>query len=321
MVNTNWFDAREIPNFPYKMPCTDIFGYAVNDGKVISEYSKKDLQAGEALDAFVVLQPAGPGTPFELRILSNDQLQEMGRAGRMAQVRYAVAGFITGRNGIPLFSSAKGNKPESSGARSALGLSKDGQTMSIVVVQSGPLASGINAERLARYMIERMGASDVINMDNSGSSQFIYTRSETSEIVISRPGDRDQNNKPAYRPVPSVLIVSVGEGDGTCSGDGTCTLMPEAHDELKRSVDAALDRFDHIGQFYSNDAPLFDNAASPTKGLLEDCAELCLNNSQCSGFTYAYGSLSAEQGRFCTLFRANTVFLPAKADYQFYRRK
>lgn len=317
MVNANWFDIRGPRYFPYNMPCTDVFGYLVDAGNVMSEYSKPDVQFGEKLDAFVVTETGKPGIKYDLAIRSSDELRDIGRPGRLAMVKYAVGGFITARNGIPL-PSAQGNKPTVANSRSAIGLSPDNRTMTIVVVQGGPDGEGLDAEMMARYLIESHGAKTVINLDNSGSSQFLYALSDSSGYIESRPGDRTQDGKAvALRPVPAVLVVSAGQKTGACNADGICS--PDRQDLRKRTA-GPLDQFAHVGQFYSNDAYLFDDARLAGRGTLEQCAQRCLADSRCANFTYAYANAGGG-GQFCTLFPEGTKKLSTDSDYQFYSRQ
>lgn len=323
IVNTNWFDIRGPRYFPYNMPCTDVFGYLVNSGTVLSQYSKPDHQRNEKpgqdgtmLDAFVVTEATGSIFAFDLAIKTYDQLQALGRAARLATVKFAVGGFVIARDGIPI-NSPESNKPTTRNPRSAIGLSADGRTMTVVVVQGGPNGEGLDAELMARFLVERLGASTVLNLDNSGSSQFLFKESDTAAPVVSVKGDRLQDDSTlAYRPVPAVLVISTAPKGGVCKDD-KCTLA--GLDQLRKRDPVAnpLDLFDHTGQFYSNDPYLSDDAHSAGRGSLDDCARKCLAESRCATFTYAYAN-SGASGQFCTLFPSGITKLPTRSDYQLY---
>lgn len=75
----------------------------------------------------------------------------------------------------------------------------------------------------------------------------------------------------------------------------------------------SLAQFVHVGQFYSNDDYLYDDANKMKTRSLANCAALCLRTFGCGAFTYAYKSV-------CTLFPPQPKWLGAKADYQAYER-
>ncbi len=79
----------------------------------------------------------------------------------------------------------------------------------------------------------------------------------------------------------------------------------------------AIEKFEHVGQFYSNDNYLYDDAHLRTYGTIEECAQRCLVTDGCKKFTYAYEALG-ERGRYCTLFSQNINELKTKNDYQMY---
>lgn len=76
------------------------------------------------------------------------------------------------------------------------------------------------------------------------------------------------------------------------------------------AASSALDKFEHTGQYYSNDAFISDTPNVP----LAECAQRCLDNGTCTAFTHSYGAQ-------CTLFAGKVTPLPANNDYQFYQRK
>jgi hypothetical protein len=202
-VNANWFDINGPPNFPHVSPCTDIFGYSVSNGQVVSLATNGDQVGTQTnlLDALVVIDEQLPDgtTHRSLRIVSN-----LANAAQR-NVRQAVGGFILMQGGHYAPNIPSSVKPDNTGARTGLGLSADGKTLYLVVVQAGSRQPGMTARDLA-YYLKAMGASDVINLDNSGSSQMYY---DTNPRVTTLPGDKDNQNRDAFRPVPNFFQVKI----------------------------------------------------------------------------------------------------------------
>ena len=97
-------------------------------------------------------------------------------------------------------------KPSSTGSRTGVGISKDGSTLYIVVVQTGPRQPGMTAKQLAAYLYQ-LGAYQAINLDNSGSSQLLYYKktSDSSYTYKTIFGDKDPSNKDVDRPIANFL--------------------------------------------------------------------------------------------------------------------
>lgn len=202
-INANWFDIDGPPAFQYTLPCTDIYGYSNRAKNVVSKASNPDRVGNETnlLDAFVVIDKGSHRhMQRSLKILSNSDI-----AGQN-DIYYGVGGFILAKDGNVERRFPSSIKPAASGARTALGLSKDGTTLYIVVVQAGPGMTGMKPKELALYMTKVLGAYDVINLDNSGSSQFLYD--DGQNIVKSVPGDWNPQSTEVYRPIPNFLSIS-----------------------------------------------------------------------------------------------------------------
>ncbi len=216
MVNANWFNINGPPsiNFPHNSPCTEIFGYSVNAGREISPLDNPDTQAGEKLDVLLILASESDYHRTDLSILTASQLEGLYRSRKLLpdSVLYAVGGFILAEGGKVRADSAmaKAAKPAATGARSAIGLADSGDTMHIVVVQSGKNAAGVTAKELALYMTKVLRDTDVLNLDNSGSSQFLYNDGHSEGYSL--PGDDDGTSKAAHRPIPNFLSVSAPSG-------------------------------------------------------------------------------------------------------------
>ncbi len=219
-INANWFhidgtDNISSRNFPYISPCTDISGPSMSNGEEISSATTPDVfidETGEKqnfLDALVVTEDSS--IPYEqvkreIKILRNSQyLSEPNK-------KFSVGGFIILENGRKISTNLipKSNKSDKSGARTGVGISQDGKTLYIVVIQNGASFTGslggLTAGELASYLKD-LGAYNAINLDNSGSSQFIYDKNDGSPIIKTLPGDKDPNSMDSFRPVPNYFEI------------------------------------------------------------------------------------------------------------------
>ncbi len=238
LVNANWFDVNGPRGFPYVMPCTAINGYSVSNGKVLSSATTPD--GGNLLDALVIQTPPGASTqvPSIVRSSAIDSL---------TNVWQAVGGFIILDNGTAVTPPSNSGNTEIPDSRTAVGLSKDGTTMYVVVVAAGFAAGtmdgavytsdrpkvicpspGNPTTSLICYM-KQIGAYNAINLDNSGSSQFIHQNNGTV-IDGSRPGDVDETTDDnAYRPIPNFFgVYSPGGGRWAPARPGARAPPPAA---------------------------------------------------------------------------------------------
>lgn len=202
-VNANWFDINGPPNFPHISPCTDIYGYSVTQGQVVSPADNPDVVGNDRnyLDALVVIDTALPdGTTHRtLRIVKNAEIASL------QHVSYAVGGFILFQDGKPQQPLPSSVKAKQTGGRTGVGLSADNQTLYFVVAQGGPGVGQMTAADLVNYMRRVQGAATVMNLDNSGSSQLIYQDGSTT--YKTEPGDDDTATRKVYRPVPNFFGV------------------------------------------------------------------------------------------------------------------
>jgi RHS repeat-associated protein len=214
-INANFFSIWNIssPNLRC-YPCTKIMGVSVSNYQMISSPITKDITGctditcsstcGNLMDAFLVLaDPNNPKTK-QVKIVKNDSIQYYLNTGK---VQSAVAGGVIVRNG-KVVDSADMNpsiKPNGIGSRTVIGISKDGRTVYFVVVQVGPgrtsPPSGVNAKDIATYMRYVLKCDNAINLDNSGSSQFIFNEGNSVKY-ITIVGDIE-----GYRPIPNFIGV------------------------------------------------------------------------------------------------------------------
>jgi len=147
------------------------------------------------MDAFVVLT-----NPAEVRVVPNAKLQSLIDSGRVV---HAVGGGQIVSEGKVVSSSkmSPSLKPNNTGPRTAIGISRDGKTVVFLTIQTGPGQTGMTAVQLAYYLLKNLNYYNAINLDNSGSSQFIFN--ENNKIkYITIEGDRE-----GYRPIPNFIGV------------------------------------------------------------------------------------------------------------------
>lgn len=206
-INANWFDISGEPGayFPHEYPCSKIYGYSVSNGTKISSASTGDPTPSgtNLLDALVITGKSSK----KISIVPNADINDL------QGVTQAVGGFIILQAGKPKKNKeiSKSDKPNGTGSRTGVGIKKEADgstTLYIVVIQGGDpqYTDGLNANAFARYF-KQLGASDAINLDNSGSSQLVYGTSP-SISTKTLPGDSYKGNS-VYRPIPNYLGISV----------------------------------------------------------------------------------------------------------------
>lgn len=212
-INANFFSIANITM--RESPCTKIFGASVSDYQVVSAASARDIvgcpppynqyctvDCGNLLDVFLVTYKRNPdgSTTKTASIVPNASVQD---TLNTRLVQSAVAGGIIVKDGTVLKTSDMSSslKPTNSGSRTAIGISQDGKTIIFLTIQTGSRNPGINASDLGLYMRYNLLCWNVINLDNSGSSQFIYN--ENNKIKYETiPGDVE-----GYRPIPNFIGV------------------------------------------------------------------------------------------------------------------
>ncbi|MBM7115393.1 phosphodiester glycosidase family protein [Archangium primigenium] len=212
-VNGNWFDIRGTPGFPYKEPCTNIIGYSVSNGQVVSIKDEPDRMGSVTnyLDALIIRSEPGGENSIHFAPYAD--------IGSYTHVKHAVGGFLLVKDGKVLTPPSSA-KPDAVGARTVVGIDKS-DNLIVAVVEATGSAKGLNATDIAHYMKRVHKAQHVINLDNSGSSQFFFKKG--TDVTQSQPGDNHPDNYArVYRPVPNFLSIRVPEAVAT----------PPGHDEL-----------------------------------------------------------------------------------------
>ncbi len=169
--------------------------------------------AGQAVDILGLARAAGvTRSPAVENGSAAIAIDENGRA----RVGKLPAGFVfsEGLNGFSAV--AKDGKPLTTEEpaihpRSAIGVSKDGSTLWLVVVdgrQQG-FSEGMNLTELGALMAE-LGCWDAVNLDGGGSSVLGLVNDEDSLKIVSSPSDRS-GPLVRIRPVPCILTVCTKE--------------------------------------------------------------------------------------------------------------
>lgn len=186
LVNGNWFDVDAPFDSPNVNLCTNLRGYAVTGSRTLSEPGSTDQ--GNSLDALLLtVSKKSSAAVVKAAIVTNAEIAQY------AVPRYAVGGFVILRDGV-VMDTPSSNSPHTPLPRTAVGLSADGKKLMIVVEQRGRFTDlvrgGLTAAQLARLM-KHFGANSAINLDNSGSSQFVYYNiaTDAAPTYISKKGD------------------------------------------------------------------------------------------------------------------------------------
>lgn len=196
-INANFFqifDGCSPPCTPYNMVCSNINGLSVSNSQSVSSASTPDF--GNLLDSILFLNTG------QAVIVSNSEIA--GYTG----IQNAVSGAIIVREGriLPNNAILSSAKPTASGSRTAVGLDKGGSTLTIVVIQTGSRNPGMTAKQLGAYMIQQFNCDSVLNLDNSGSSQFLYAGS--AGVLTTIAGDSSGcGTSSCYRPIPNFLGI------------------------------------------------------------------------------------------------------------------
>jgi len=209
LINGNWFDISGPPHFPHVSPCTDIRGIAVAENIIIADHHNPDKVGEESnyLDALLFIENSAQFETY-FGIYPYEQIDQV-VINEDITIVSGVGGFILAENGKvrKVKNMSSSTKPSNTGARTALGLNADQTKMVVVVIQGGPGKKGIKANEIAQYLVKNHGMSDVINFDNSGSSQLVYVDGDSKYMTLKGDYDADGTTK-VYRPVPNFLRVT-----------------------------------------------------------------------------------------------------------------
>lgn len=202
-INANFYALLARPAAESKEPAyradlpADLVGLSVSDGRVVSP---PRVRAGQGDPALLVLRGG------RARVAHADAVD-------LADVICAVAGLGPSddgkRPGTLLVTDGRNTgatarvAPEARHPRTAAGVTADGRTLILAVVDGRQPGHSIGATlpELATLMIE-LGAANALNLDGGGSSSFVYTAPDGTRVFNQPSGG-------AWRPVGNHLGISL----------------------------------------------------------------------------------------------------------------
>lgn len=202
-INANFYALLGKPAAETKEPVyrdalpADIVGLSVSDGRVVSP---PRVRAGRGDPALLILRNGRASVAYADK-------------ADLAEVACAIAGMGPSddgkRPGTFLVTDGRNTgatarvAPEVRHPRTAAGVSADGRTLILAVVDGRQPEHSIGATlpELATLMIE-LGAANAINLDGGGSSSFVYTGPDGAAVTNNPSGG-------AWRPVGNHLGIAL----------------------------------------------------------------------------------------------------------------
>ena len=187
MIDTNFFDiaAYRIHEYPYKMPCTNIVGPSIANGKIL-----QFQQTDHRYRLFDVFGIGKDGSFVFVKASMNDEW--------MSKLQYAVAGSLLILDGKP---TAKGRKFDKPYNRTSIGRDRQGN-LYFISVWGKTKQDGLTLDELVHYTQSQFDMVDLIQLDEGGSTYFHY-RGKQGDIE-SPPFDKRGKD---YRPFPTFIGV------------------------------------------------------------------------------------------------------------------
>jgi len=227
-VNASFFEVAAVPlgdpNNWHSWVCTNVFGYTLSNRELVRPEEQLTLyrMGGQSK---ITVQPA------TLVFYTADGARTRGRQAEIRQYpmfpgnpsnipsdfQNAVSGVPLLTNGVYTGDTAAQPQPTCRLPRTAAGLTADGNTLILVVVNPGDDNSACNdgvagttLSALADY-IKSLGARDAINLDGGGSSQLYFAGLAGSRLppIQTKPSDyiNQWDRKLYYRPVGNMLGI------------------------------------------------------------------------------------------------------------------
>lgn len=200
LVNANFWSAG---TNPYENRCNSALGLTVSNKVIVSPEGQVKRQNTASLVFF---------TPTEVRSTGrNAVIAENALATYGSKIQNAVTGFQL-LNAGTYETQPRGIHPYTKIPRTAVGLSADGNTLYIVVVNPGDNRTGYGGttlEGLADFL-KSLGAYDAVTLDGSGSSQMFFQDSPTSRPIVTEPSDNECHGLTTtrcHRPIPVFLGI------------------------------------------------------------------------------------------------------------------
>ncbi len=227
-INANYF--AKIAGEPRAMP----LGLVVENGQM--QVAQRSFR-GRGDPVLVVRRPAGSGGQDQNAAqtveggLVAEVMELSGPLPESQNVVAAVAGIGAsetdpGRGGLIVTDGKNTGKtarvePESRHPRTAAGVSADGRTLVLVVIdgRQKDWSVGVTLAELAELLIER-GVDDALNLDGGGSSVMVHAPPGEAPRVITRPSDGKER--------PVAVALGVSRVDNTQAAESEVRASPDS---------------------------------------------------------------------------------------------
>lgn len=232
-INANFFWWDQNKNF-HDLACERALGLVVSEGQTIT-------YPGEGVNLTSVLPDS---ILFFYDTTKSPQFVVAPKQGYTPPpgVRTAVSGIMILQSGVTMPSRAIEAKINWGGyePRTAIGLTKDGKTLIVIVIEGGvPRSKGINLKDLAEMFVSR-GAYTALNLDGGGSTTLNYYEGPNYQIM-SAPKDTypAKSTFPQYRPVPVTLSFIANQSTTVADQTVVGTPVPQDTNFSSMTVDAS----------------------------------------------------------------------------------
>jgi len=196
MMNANFFDLA--PGNPYSpsVLCTNALGFTITNTATVSPYSAVHGAATQTMAFYTPAYVSSSGTYVNI-------LQQSDVNSQRANIQNAISGFTLLSGGVYV-QQPSGIDPDSNRARAGMGITPDGKTIILAVVNNGNDGGsypngGTTLPGLAS-LLKSLGASKALTLDGSGSAQMVFTNGAVTYKSVG--SDTYSGSSHLYRPVP-----------------------------------------------------------------------------------------------------------------------
>ncbi|WP_080415520.1 phosphodiester glycosidase family protein [Burkholderia ubonensis] len=198
-------------------PRSFLSGLSVSNGEIVSSHRELD-QGGVPLDTVVFDSKSKIAA-----LLSNSEIQQkLDEDPNYFDGKSAVSGFIIIRDGEPLNTPEKNNSHGARTPRTGIGIKEDGSTVVVMSIyhdckcetrlqhENQYALDTVNVGQFSA-LFKKLGCIDAINLDNSGSVEFLYSGSDLygSRSAHTVTSDIDQGkaelSRLSERPKPNFI--------------------------------------------------------------------------------------------------------------------
>lgn len=201
MMNANFFDINSgNPNDPL-VQCTTALGYTISNTVIISPFSQVHSVDTQTMAFFTPSYSTSSGNYVDI-------LGQNAVVAQMQNIQNAISGFKLLSDGQYVQQPA-GINPDRNHARAGVGVSKDGKTIILTVVNNGNDGGaypngGVTLNGLA-MLLKSLGSENALTLDGSGSAQMGFDNG--TKAYKSVGSDSYDSNSNLFRAVPVFLGV------------------------------------------------------------------------------------------------------------------